>query len=212
MQKKIRILIFGDSISWGAWDKKGGWAERLKRFCYEKYLENSQYFFSVYNLGISGDTTENILERFEFETKQRRYKKIEEVVVVFDFSRNDSMFIHSKNDYLVPKKRFKENTKKLISLAKKYSFKIFVIGGYPVNEETTDSVSWNKDVSYRNADVKLYNGIMDLICREEEIAFIDVFGLLDINKDFEDGLHPNSEGHRKIYEKVKEKLIENEII
>ncbi len=212
MQKKKRILVFGNSITWGAWDKDGGWVERLKRFCYEKYLEDPQCFFSVYNLGVSGDTTENILERFEFETKQRRYKKPEEVVVVFDFGRNDSKFIHNKNDRLIPEKRFKENTKKLIGLAKKYSLKIFVIGGYPINEETTDPVSWNKDFSYRNTDTKLYDQIMALICREEGITFINVFDLLDINEDFEDGLHPNSEGHKKIYEKVKAKLIENEII
>ncbi len=212
MQKKTRILIFGDSIAWGAWDKEGGWAERLRMFYYEKYLEDSQYFFSVYNLGVSGDTTENILERFEFETKQRRYEKLEEVAIIFNFGRNDSSFIHSKNDRLVPEKRFKENTKKLISIAKKYSLKIFVIGICPVNEKITDPVFRNKDVSYRNIDNKAYNGIMDLICSEEEVAFISVFGLLDINKDLEDGLHPNSEGHRKIYEKVKEKLIENEII
>ncbi len=210
--QKTRILVFGDSIAWGAWDKKGGWAERLKRFCYKKYLEDSQYFFSVYNLGISGNTTEHILERFEFETKQRRYEKPEEVVIIFDFSRNDSAFIHSKNDLRVPEERFKKNTKKLISLAKKYSLKIFLIGGCPVDEKITDPVSWNKDVSYRNTDAKLYDEIMALICREEKITFINVFDQFDINGDFNDGLHPNSEGHRKIYEKVKEKLIENEII
>jgi lysophospholipase L1-like esterase len=25
-----RILVFGDSIAWGAWDKKGGGAQRLR--------------------------------------------------------------------------------------------------------------------------------------------------------------------------------------
>lgn len=27
----MRILVFGDSIVYGAWDTEGGWAERLKK-------------------------------------------------------------------------------------------------------------------------------------------------------------------------------------
>jgi lysophospholipase L1-like esterase len=33
-------------------------------------------------------------------------------------------------------------------------------------------------------------------------------GLLN-NEDFDDGLHPNTEGHQKIFEKVKNFLVEN---
>ncbi len=212
MQKDTRIFIFGTSITWGAWDKEGGWVERLKRFCYEEHLKDSQYFCLVYNLGISGNTTEHILERFEFETKQRMHEESEDVIIIFDFGGNDSAFIHSKNESWVPQERFKENTKKLINLAKKYSSNIFLIGGHPVNEEITDPVSWNEDISYMNKDAKLYDQIMALTCKKEKVTFIDIFNSLNIDKDFIDGLHPNSEGHRKIYEKVEEKLIESKII
>ena len=31
-------------------------------------------------------------------------------------------------------------------------------------------------------------------------------------EDFDDGLHPNAQGHRKIFEKVKDFLVENKWI
>ena len=72
-----QILIFGDSIIYGAWDREGGWAARLRKFLDEKTLTEEDFYCLVYNLGISGDTTEDLLERFEFETEQRiKEKKI----------------------------------------------------------------------------------------------------------------------------------------
>ncbi len=53
---------------------------------------------------------------------------------------------------------------------------------------------------------------MASICREEKITFINVFDPLDVNKDFEDGLHLNSERHRKVFERVKEGLVKNKVI
>lgn len=38
-----------------------------------------------------------------------------------------------------------------------------------------------------------------------------MFDLLE-NEDLEDGLHPNSEGHKKMFIRVKDFLIENKII
>jgi lysophospholipase L1-like esterase len=49
------------------------------------------------------------------------------------------------------------------------------------------------------------------MCEKENLYFIDMFDLLKKN-DLEDGLHPNAKGHEKIFEKVKDYLIENKII
>jgi len=40
------------------------------------------------------------------------------------------------------------------------------------------------------------------VCEENNVLFLDIFGLLE-NNDFEDGLHPNAEGHNKIFQKVR---------
>ena len=67
-----RILVFGDSITYGAWDKRGGWVQRLREFLDEKNLiDLNKIPVLIYNLGVSGDTTNDALERFEFESKKK---------------------------------------------------------------------------------------------------------------------------------------------
>ena len=93
-----KILIFGDSIAHGAWDtEKGGWVQRIKSFLDEETLSESENEHTIYNLGVSGNNTEDLLERFEFETKQRLKEDDEELMFIFAIGVNDSQFIHSKN-------------------------------------------------------------------------------------------------------------------
>ena len=74
------------------------------------------------------------------------------------------------------------------------------------DESKTTPVPWIP-IYYTNENIEKYSKIMEDVCRENSIPFLDI-GLLN-NDDFDDGLHPNAEGHRKIYEKVKSFLTEN---
>ena len=106
------IFIFGDSITYGSWDKEGGWADRLKRFLHDKYLKTRGDYCLVYNLGVSGDTTKEVLKRFDFETKRRLDKK-EENIFIFSIGANDaSTYSDGKN--LVEIGEFENNIKQLI--------------------------------------------------------------------------------------------------
>ncbi|MFQ6056667.1 MAG: SGNH/GDSL hydrolase family protein, partial [Methanosarcinales archaeon] len=87
-----RIIIFGASITYGAWDKEGGWTRRLRKFLDKKTLSDTNTYFIIYNLGVSGDTTEDLIERVEFETKQR-LKEGEETIFIFSIGTTDSQFI-----------------------------------------------------------------------------------------------------------------------
>ncbi len=204
-----QILVFGDSITWGACDSdKGGWVERLKVYVGEHYEG------SVYNLGVSGDTTEDLLERFEFETTHR-LEEDEETIIIFDIGINDSQFIHSQNSNKVPPQEFQGNLQKLINLAQKFSSKIVFVGLFPVDETKTIPIPWDKDKSYKNEYIKKYNNTIRSMTEENKLYFIDVFNkLLSLNYQIllEDGLHPNAEGHQKIFETVRGYLIENKIL
>ena len=62
------ICIFGDSVTWGAYDpEQGGWATRLRN-----YFEAQENNIDVYNLGISGDATADLLKRIEVEAKSHK--------------------------------------------------------------------------------------------------------------------------------------------
>jgi len=209
-----RILIFGDSITYGAWDKEGGWVQRLRKFLDEKNLTDSDFYCLVYNLGVSGNTINDLIERFEFETKQR-LKESEETIIIFAIGINDSYFVHSENNNRVPINKFKENIQKLIKSAKKFSSKIIFVGLTPVDETKTTPIPWDADKSYKNEYIEKYNKVIKKVCEENEILFIEIFEdwmKLNYKNLLEDGLHPNSEGHKKIFESVKEFLIKNKII
>ena len=163
------ILVFGDSIIWGAWDKEGGWVNRLRRFLDENYED---YF--VYNLGVSGNNTDDLLKRFEFEVEQR-IKEEKETIFIISIGANDSQFIHSQNNLRNPPEKFKENIQKLINLAKKFSSKIIFVGLTPVDETKTTPIPWNIDTSYKNEYIKKYNEAIKTICEENKINFIEVY-------------------------------------
>jgi len=153
-----------------------------------------------------------LLERFEFETKQRLRE--ENGIIIFQIGLNDS-WISSLNELRVPPKEFKENIQKLINLAQKFTSKFVFLGLTPVEDEKVNPMPWAPGISYRNEYVKEYNEIIKSICYKNKIPFVEIFEewvKLDYKSLLEDGAHPNSKGHQKIFETVKDFLIQNEII
>lgn len=204
-----KLLIFGDSIVYGAWDTdKGGWVQRIKSFLDEETLSESENEYTIYNLGVSGNTTEDLLERFEFETKQRLKDDGEELIFIFAIGVNDSQFIHSKNNLRFSPEEYKDNLDKLLNLAQKFSSRIIFIGLTPVDE--TKTIHWDTDKSYKNEYIQKFNEILRSFCKENNICFIEIFEKL-IKENYqdllEDGLHPNSEGHKKIFEAIKKDTV-----
>ena len=194
-----QILIFGDSIAYGAFDKKGGWAERLK----EKLMGKDVL---VYNLGVSGDTTIDLLERFEQETRAR-YDN--DTLLIFEVGINDSY--HSD----ITPEMFENNVQELIKKAKKYSKKIVFLGLTPVDESKTNPLPWNKNAFYKNNKIQKYDNITKEVCKRNSVWFIGIsssFARKGYKSILDDGLHPNSKGHEKIFEIVKDFLIKNKII
>ncbi len=210
-----QILVFGDSITYGAWDLEGGWVQRLRRFLDNKVIDsNYEDYFLVYNLGIDGDTAEGVLKRFEQETKPRLWPD-EETIFIISVGGNDSVFVHSENKTKFSPEEFKENLNKLIVLAKKYSNKIILRGETPVDESEVDPIPWLKGHSCRNKYIKEFDAIIKSVVKENNVHFIDVyseFEKLDYKKLLADGCHPTTEGHEKLFEIVKDYLVKNKII
>lgn len=195
------ICVFGDSTAWGAWDLgKGGWVNRLWLFLAEKD-QNAE----LYNLSISGGTTETILARFENEAKSR-----EADTLIFQTGGNDAAYEHKEGNHLVSPDKFKTNISEIITRAEKITNKVVFIGFENVDETKTKPVPW-RDIYYTNENIKEYNEIMKKVCAEQKVLFLNVFGLLS-NSDLDDGVHPNAEGHKKIFEKVKDFLAQNQLI
>ncbi|PIT92073.1 MAG: hypothetical protein COU08_04435 [Candidatus Harrisonbacteria bacterium CG10_big_fil_rev_8_21_14_0_10_42_17] len=196
------LCIFGDSTAWGAWDLEiGGWAKRL--WFYIGNREGDDYL-ELYNLSISGGTTETILERFENEAKIRHADGI-----IFQTGANDALYISDPNEHLVSPEKFRANVTEIIKRARLITENIIFMGFEDCDESKTMPVSWGS-FYYTNEHLSHYKGIIQDVCSEQGIPYLDV-GLLE-NDEFEDGLHPNAKGHEKIFQRVKEFLVEQKWI
>ncbi|OHA14732.1 MAG: hypothetical protein A3G49_03280 [Candidatus Sungbacteria bacterium RIFCSPLOWO2_12_FULL_41_11] len=192
----MNILIFGDSITWGAYDpEQGGWATRLRN-----YFEEKDNDTDVYNLGISGDTTAALLNRIEIEAKSR-----EPNLIIFAIVINDAQFIHSTNGLRVSLDEFQQNLAKLLSIAKKFTDKVVFVGLAAVDESKTTPCPWKPDKSYYNENIERLDNAIKKFCEDNKLKFIPMKNVVG-NDDLIDGLHPNTKGHIKIFNRMKSEV------
>lgn len=192
----MNICIFGDSITEGYYDEeKGGWVNRVK----EKLNGDK-----IYNFGISGDTTEDLLGRFYSDINNKNPD-----MNIFAIGVNDSEFSQKEKRNLVDFNKFKENISRLIEKSKKFTKNIIFIGLVSVDEIRVSPIPWNLNWHYLDKDVEKYDRAIKEICDSKNIKFIDIYNEMkkvDYEKLLSDGIHPNSEGHKWIAEKVIKEL------
>lgn len=192
----MNILIFGDSITWGAYDpEQGGWVTRLRN-----YFEAKDNDTDVYNLGISGDATADLLNRVEVEAKSR-----EPNLIIFAIGINDAQFIHSTNGLRVSPDEFQQNLAKLLAIAKKFTDKVVFVGLSKVDESKTTPIPWNTDKSYTNENIERLDNAIKKFCEDNKLKFIPMESVVG-NDDLIDGLHPNTQGHIKIFNQMKSEV------
>ncbi len=190
------ICIFGDSTAWGAWDlEKGGWVSRLWFHVAKRPEEN---YVEVYNCSISGGTTDTILERFESEAKIRGAN-----MIIFQTGGNDASYQTTPDNFMVSEDKFKENIEEIIRRARLITRDIVFMDLKNCDESKTMPVPWI-DIYYTNENIQRYSKIMEEVCKKNEVLFLDIDLLR--NDEFDDGLHPNAQGHEKIFQQVKKFL------
>ncbi len=190
----MNICIFGDSITWGAYDPDGGgWATRIRN-----YFEAQNQDVDVYNLGISGDSTADLINRIEREAKPR-----EPDLIVFAIGINDAQFIHSTGNPRISAAKFQDNLEKILSIAKKFTSNIVFVGLTSVDEVKTRP--WDEEKSYANDIIRQLDSEIEKCCRANNLKFISVHAVIG-KDDLIDGLHPNVRGHVKLFGKIKPEL------
>lgn len=196
------ICIFGDSITMGAFDiEQGGWVARLKN-----YFWQNNYDVAVYNMGVSGDNTDDLLERLKPESIAR-----EPNLIIFAIGINDSQYVNSKDNPRVSLDKFQDNLNKLVVQSKEFTSDVIFIGLTSVDESKTMPIPWAKNKYYDNENVNQYNSVVKSFCEENNLSFVDMLDLLD-KDDLDDGLHPNSVGHRKMFERIKDFILTKNLV
>lgn len=197
----MRILVFGDSIAHGMWDMRGGWVQSLRRdFDSSKLQDYAGDYPDVYNLGVSDDTSSNVVARMEAEITARARA---DVAVVVAIGTNDS----SASNVHVELPDFKANLEKIIAISQKFTNKLLFVGLPSVNDSKTNPWFVDPSLSFSNASVQSYEQAIQEICSTHVLSFIPVFAKFQAeqaNRDLlPDGLHPNGAGHEIIAELVR---------
>ena len=207
-----KIFVFGDSIVQGSNDwTGGGWVVRLKN-----YFSQTGQFHHIFNLGISGENSSHIISRMEVEIKPRKSEdRNKKSLLIVGIPINDTRIKDKLDgDPEISIARFKANLEELYSIGKKNSNELVFLGMTKVDEEKTNpwqEVVDRRIVCWRNDVIEKYNDIIKKYCDEKNIYFINMIDLLK-NSDLSDGLHPNEVGHNKMYERIRDFLIEKKLI
>ena len=198
----MRVLVFGASSAQGYWDSQGGWADRLKHYYDELQMKDfSVDIPKVMNLGVSGDTTQQILNRIEQETSARQNEK--GVAIVIQVGSNNAAEFDGQ--LRSTPETYKNDMVKIIDRAKKFTDKVIVIGFPAVNETKTNPIAW-ADLNYKNQNIKTFEDAAMTAAQEVGIPFVPVFESFKEGMNAQDGLHPNDEGHKLIFELVRPAL------
>ena len=96
--------------------------------------------------------------------------------------------------------------------AKRFSGAILFIGTSRVEESKTTPIPWQTDFNYTNKGLELYDKKMRAIAERNKCGYLGVDDILNGRRLDADGLHPNSEGHEKLFLRVRDFLVEKGIL
>lgn len=198
-----KIVAIGASNTFGRVDPKhGGFIGRLKSW----HETQNQLEHRIYNLGISGQTSGEVLNRLTAEASIRNPDLIIVSIGLNDIRRNDS----KTNPVQTPLPEFKQHIEKIVTDAQMICDVLFVSIN-PIDDSRTQPFQIaGRDYYYASDDALAYAATTKAICEQKDIPY------LDINKKFledykkllaEDGLHCNEKGHEKIFEELKTFLL-----
>jgi len=186
----MNICIFGDSITYGAYDPiNGGWVNLLRNYFEEKYDD-----ITIYNLGICGEGSNDLLKRFKNEITPRKPD-----LIILAIGVND---VKHQKEKSIQFDKFEKNINELINQGSQFTKKIIILEITPVDEKLTTPRNISPYNFRENKDIAKCNEILKKIAEKEKIIFGQIPSTFS-EKDLYDGLHPNTEGHRKIFEKIR---------
>ncbi|OGL36667.1 hypothetical protein A3E49_01320 [Candidatus Saccharibacteria bacterium RIFCSPHIGHO2_12_FULL_49_19] len=206
-----QVLFFGSSSVYGVGGELGSAADYLKCDLHAAmYGANGiGEHHAIFNLGISGASTEDLLDRMPKELQHRSQKG--KTIVFFSGGGNDTKFLSNPDDTSMDE-QYRQNLQKIVNLLKKFRVDIVLYGMTPVDETKTNPRihADGTKVYFFNRSRKRLEKIMEAVAEQNRIEVIPLIeeteklGWLDYL--YEDGLHPNTKGHKWIADKIRPAL------
>ena len=192
----MRIIAFGDSITYGAWDSSGGWVERLKSQAHAATLTSKgETRNQVMNLGIGGNTSRGLLERIESETVARMSPKWSPIFII-SIGTNDGRTRDGEQE--VPIENYEQNLNEIITIVQRYGNDIIILGLPPLGVEILD---FGGQI-YSDVIIKEYDAVLERVALEHGLTYAPTrpaFESAEPGALFAyDQLHPAAAGHELI--------------
>ncbi len=195
-----RVFCFGDSITLGCNDSTGlGWPGRLCRG-----LMHNGRGIAAYNLGINGDTSQDIAARWHAETEAR--SRNAPGLILFSFGFNDAAKADG-GDAQIDLAASLGNATALLNEAKSIA-KVLWIGPTPLDESInpmqTEFACWDM----HNRDIALYDAAYADLAREVGIDYLQLFPEFQSSSRYQaalvcgDKVHPGDDGYAMIAERI----------
>jgi acyl-CoA thioesterase-1 len=197
----MRIVVFGDSIAYGAWDTKGGWVERLKSMAHRQTVHShGENKNQVINLGIGGDTSSGLLARINNEIIAR-VSASWPFIFIISIGTNDQRSIDGLPE--VDVMQYEKNVIEIIAIAQQYTDKIIILGLPPLGLQVIDF----KGQEYSDQRIQEYDTKLASIAGKNGLTYVSLrleFEKHDTQKLHSyDNLHPNNDGHEIIAATIK---------
>ena len=209
-----RITVFGGGTAHGLWDSQGGWSHRLKNFLYKRTIDSvGDQHYELYNLAIRGDSSTDILERFERDLKETmKHDEDAHQLTILHVGGNDAQFIYEEDDVRTSPEKFRENLGTIVKESEKLSDATVLMGMIPA-EEDMSPIPDSGGRSFTSKRMKAYHEIVKEVAEKHDVLFLDHFNDFKGNEElYQDGLHPNNEGHKMIFDDLKEMLQKEDLI
>ena len=191
---KNNYIIIGDSITYGIGDFENcGWATMFKRYIVNKD-DSKECTNYVHIAGFPGARSNDILDRINGIIQSFKHEEFENIVLLSIGINDTQEFNGTQRNSL---EKYKEN---IIKIAKS----VIESNCFWKPNKYYD----NEIISEYDRDLKLileYDAELEDICKSNKIKYIPMQDTLQ-KEDFIDGLHPNTKGHRKIFERIIERL------
>lgn len=184
------MLFVGDSLVAGVGDPTGrGWVGRCVAAAYEAGTA-----VTPYNLGVRGDTSRDVLQRWEGEARPRLAAEAA-MRVVFSFGANDT--IREGGELRVPTDESIANLDAVLVRAAALALPAFIVGPSPVDDE-----------HQRQRSLELARR-MGHVAASRGVPFVDVASAInrsDVWRDEAargDGAHPRAGGYELLAELIR---------
>lgn len=162
---------------------------------------------TIHNFCIPYNTSNDVLTHIDNSVDLLDAMEEGPLIFLFAIGVNDVMQSLSEKTYNTSPDTFQNNIESIIKIAGKHTKHMLFVGLTNVDERkirALDEYGIN-DIIWNNKEINMFANKLESICQDKSITYISINHLLS-NNELPDGLHPNAEGHRKMFEKVKESV------